>query len=80
MKVFVHLHEIGQNDWNNRSVEMDMLPSVGEFLAFSMHDDDWWQVELVVRCYFDADYQAEVYAHRVNGQSAVHGIVAAGRN
>lgn len=66
MKVFLHTRSQGKIDWKNESREFGRLPVVGEFLALDWNSP-WYEVQLVVHCPFEsADYEAEVYAVKVD--------------
>jgi hypothetical protein len=65
IKVFLHTHDKGEANWVNVPKEFAILPSVGEYIATST-DSDWYRVELVVHTPFSCEYDAEVFAVKVN--------------
>jgi len=69
MKVFLHTRSKGKHDWKNESRQFGRLPVVGEYVALEA-TSPWYQVQLVVHCPFEADYEAEVYAVEVDHTEA----------
>jgi len=65
MKVFLHTRHQGKRDWNNESREFGRLPVVGEFVAPDWNSE-WYQVQLVLHCPFEAEYEAEIYAVEID--------------
>lgn len=65
MNVFLHTRKPQGRDWTNESRDFGRLPVVGEFVATSS-SSPWYQVELVVHCPFDCEFDAEVYAVEVD--------------
>ncbi|MEW6159003.1 MAG: hypothetical protein AB1813_16385 [Verrucomicrobiota bacterium] len=59
--VFLHTRSPGKMDWVNTPRQFLRLPVVGEFVTTDS-TSDWYKVELVVHCAFEADFAAEVYA------------------
>ncbi len=51
--------------WQNDTVNFDRVPQVGEYFALS-RDSDWFEVKAVVHMGFPLDYDAELYAVRVD--------------
>jgi hypothetical protein len=69
MKVFLHTRRPGKFDWANESRNFGRLPVVGEFVALAS-DSPWYQVQIVVHCPFEAEYEAEVYAVEIDHTEA----------
>lgn len=65
MKVFLHTRSPQERDWKNESRDFARIPVVGEFTATSS-SSPWYQVELVVHCPFEGEFDAEVYAVEVD--------------
>ena len=70
MRVFLHTRSQGKFDWKNESREFGRLPAVDEFVALDSNSQ-WYQVQLVVHCVFEAEYEAEVYAVEINHSEAL---------
>ncbi|KIV56439.1 hypothetical protein AM501_09805 [Aneurinibacillus migulanus] len=65
IKVFLHTY-ISENDsWENVTKEFVALPSVGEYLTLSSVSE-WYEVKIVLHTQFSRDYDAEVYAIKVD--------------
>ncbi len=65
-RVFVHTKETATSEYENEGRSFSRVPVVGEYLALRS-DSPWYKVFLVVHCPFqDAEYQAEVFAVRVD--------------
>ena len=63
VKVSVHIREQNARMWSgHHPLEMTRVPSVGEYVALSSSDADWYKVTLVVHCPYEGDYEAEVFA------------------
>lgn len=65
IKVFLHTRISENDNWENVSEEFVALPSVGEYLTLSS-DSEWYEVKIVLHTPFSRDYDAEVYAMRVD--------------
>lgn len=65
MNVFLHTRASQERDWLNDSRDFARIPVVGEFVATSS-SSPWYQVELVVHCPFECEFDAEVYAVEVD--------------
>jgi hypothetical protein len=65
MKVFLHTRTPHERDWKNESRDFARIPVVGEFVVTSSCSP-WYQVELVVHCPFECEFDAEVYAVEVD--------------
>ena len=77
MNVCLHLHDAGQPNWKTHWLGMDRLPNIGDMMVLEPNDGNWWKVELVVHQYYLTQHPVDIYARRVNGQSAVEALVAA---
>lgn len=60
----------GDESWATDVVHFDRLPIVGEYFAIS-RDGDWYEVKAVVHMAFPLDYDAEVYAIKVEDKLAL---------
>lgn len=62
MKVFFHSRTDGKFDWNNRVLDVEQVPAVGEYFNLGDSDEYITRVEKVIHTPFEgADFQAEVY-------------------
>ncbi|WP_406945747.1 hypothetical protein ACJA3J_05725 [Halobacillus sp. SY10] len=64
-KVFLHIHDEGESNWENLYYDFGRVPTESEFLATS-NDSEWYKVELVVHTPFSAELEAEVFAVKVS--------------
>jgi hypothetical protein len=51
---------------------------MGEYIALATDDLEWYRVELVVHCAFEATYQVEIYAVGVQQREAIQADVVSG--
>jgi hypothetical protein len=65
LNVFFHTRSAGQRDWFNEPRTFAKIPSVGDYVA-TASDGPWHRVELVVHTPFPCDFDAEVYAVKVD--------------
>ncbi len=56
--------------WENTTANFDRVPNVGEYFALS-RDSDWFEVKAVVHMGFPLDYDAEIYAVKVENRIAL---------
>ncbi len=68
--VLVFYRGEGEEDWTTDTLNFDRVPMVGEYFATS-RDGDWFEVKAVVHMGFPLDYDAEVYASRVEDRYAL---------
>lgn len=68
--VLIFYKAAGDADWQNDTVNFDRVPNVGEYFAVS-RDSDWYEVKAVVHMGFPLDYDAEVYAIKVEDKIAL---------
>jgi len=61
--VFVHLHDAGDVNWDNRYFDFDRIPVEGEYLST---DVDWYKIELVVHTPLSMEMSAEIFAVKVD--------------
>lgn len=61
--IFVHLHDEGEANWENRYHDFGRIPVEGEYLSI---DIGWYKVELVVHTPFSMEMSAEIYAVKVD--------------
>lgn len=64
-KVFLHTRETNQVEWSNEVRDFARVPVPGEYLALDV-TSPWYRVGLVVHVPFPADWEAEVYAEKVD--------------
>jgi hypothetical protein len=57
-------------EWQSDTVNFDRVPNVGEYFTAS-RDGDWYEVKAVVHMGFPLDYDAEVYAIKVENKIAL---------
>jgi hypothetical protein len=68
--VLVFYKDAGDDAWQNDTANFDRVPNVGEFFALS-RDGNWYEVKAVVHMGFPLDYDAEIYALRVEDKLAL---------
>lgn len=56
--------------WANDTANFDRVPNVGEYFTLS-RDNDWYEVKAVVHMGFPLDYDAEIYAVKVEDKIAL---------
>lgn len=56
--------------WETDTVNFDRIPNVGEYFVLA-RDGDWFEVKAVVHMAFPLDYDAEVYAIKVEDKVAL---------
>lgn len=66
----VFVKAAGDDVWTNDSVNFDRVPVVGEYFTMS-RDGDWYEVKAVVHMAFPLDYDAEIYALKVDDKLAL---------
>ena len=77
--VFVHVKDSVDDLWTNQQMEFDRIPGVGEYVVLKF-DSPWYEVHLVVHCpYEGAEYDAEIYAVRVNHLEEISDVTAFAR-
>lgn len=64
-KVFLHLHNQGESDWENSYYQFDRIPVEGEYVTTEVNGE-WHKVKMVVHTPFDKEVCAEVYAVKVD--------------
>jgi hypothetical protein len=64
-KVFLHIHDAHQANWENKIYDFARVPQEGEYVTVSS-DSPWYQVELVLHTPFSHQMDAEVFAVRVD--------------
>lgn len=65
MKVFLHTRAHGSMSWKNEGRTFLRLPVVGEYVCTD-ETSEWYEVQLVVHCPFEAQYAAEVFCVQVD--------------
>lgn len=65
MKVFLHTRSHGRFDWRNEARDFARIPIVGEYLTRYV-TSPWYKVQIVVHTPFECEFDAEVYAIKVD--------------
>lgn len=74
LNVFFHTRSPGQRDWFNESRNFAKIPAVGEYVATAT-TSAWFRVELVVHTPFPCEFDAEVYAVKVDHLEAIKSAI-----
>lgn len=68
--VLVFFKAAGDEAWETDTVNFDRVPMAGEYFTMA-RDGDWYEVKAVVHMAFPLDYDAELYALKVEDRIAL---------
>ena len=73
MRILIHSRTGGEFDWRKKLVDLNRLPSIGEYIAATMKDGgsgEWHEVRLVVHVADKSNWEAEVFCNRIGPEQA----------